>query len=219
MTCSSTMQYIILHMLDVCTRWTLASLMRARDSDEVVWTVPPALIVCDQEGGLATEAVAAWLERHQEVLRQQLHKLEAATDDGLRVGFEEVLSEAVFVKNILTTVGNHTPFEAVLGRTPPILNVLGDQVELADDRDAYRLRQAAIESMIQATAQERASRAGRHRTRPSGEVLGLEAACHGDFCQGRRRRSAMAGTQPHLPDAGCEKGVGVPADACEKGSR
>ncbi|CAJ1367944.1 unnamed protein product, partial [Effrenium voratum] len=203
-------QYIILHMLDVCTRWTVASLMRARDSDEITKHMqtkwfglfgPPTLIVCDQEGGLTTEGVGAWLERrgvalklrapgqhaqmverHHEVLRQQLHKLEAqATDDGLRVGFEEVLSEAVFVKNILTTVGNHTPFEAVLGRTPPLLNVLGDQVEMGDDRDAYRLRHAAIESMIQSTAQDRAARAGRHKTRPAGELLEIQAGDQIEF--------------------------------------
>ena len=208
-------QYIILHMLDVCTRWTVASLMRARDSDEITKHMqtkwfglfgPPTLIVCDQEGGLTTEGVGAWLERrgvalklrapgqhaqmverHHEVLRQQLHKLEAqATDDGLRVGFEEVLSEAVFVKNILTTVGNHTPFEAVLGRTPPLLNVLGDQVEMGDDRDAYRLRHAAIESMIQSTAQDRAARAGRHKTRPAGELLKPEIRLSSGESQARR---------------------------------
>ena len=117
------------------------------------------------------------VERHHEILRQQLHRMESqATEDGLRVNFAEMLSEAVYAKNVLLCVGNHSPFEAVLGRTPPLLNVIPEEAEgLAEDRDAFRLRRIAIEAMIQATAQSKAMRAQRHNTRPAGELTDLKA--------------------------------------------
>ena len=46
-----------------------------------------------------------------------------ATRDGLRVSFTQVLNEAVFSKNVLLQYGGYSPYEALFGRTPPLLDV------------------------------------------------------------------------------------------------
>ena len=183
--------HVVLHLLDMCTRWTVATPLASRSTDEILQAFQTrwfGVFVCDQEGGIAGDYAAAWFERrgvklklkaprqhaqsveqHHEILRQQLHRMEPqATEDGLRVNFAEMLSEAVYAKNVLLCVGNHSPFEAVLGRTPPLLNVIPEEAEgLPEDRDAFRLRHIAIEAMIQATAQSKAIRAQRHNTSAS----------------------------------------------------
>ena len=115
-------RYVVLHLIDVCARCTVACALKSRSADEIVQQLqtrwfsifgPPRLIVADQEGGVANDHIAAWLERrgvaltlralgqhaqvverHHEILRQQTH-----TDDGLRVRFGEILAESIFVED------------------------------------------------------------------------------------------------------------------------
>ena len=52
------------------------------------------------------------IERHNEILRQQLHRCdEQSTADGLRVGMENILSESLFAKNCLLVQGGYSPYE------------------------------------------------------------------------------------------------------------
>ena len=197
-------QHVILHLLDRCTRFTVTSLLPNREVDSILehlhrfWIAllgPPGTLVSDQEGAFqspisatflerkgidlklrAKEQHAQTVERHHEILRQQLHKLEEqCTSDGIRASFQMILAEATYAKNALFRCGHHTPYEAVFGRTPSLLAPL--QYESGADiseRDCEKLRHAAIESMIQASAHDRVVRASASRTRPAGELLGIE---------------------------------------------
>ena len=62
---------IVLHVLDVCTRFTMAEEVANRNTDELLSTLqktwfkmfgPPRVIVIDQEGGLSGPEAAAWFE-------------------------------------------------------------------------------------------------------------------------------------------------------------
>ena len=208
---------IVLHVLDVCTRFTMAEEVANRNTDELLSTLqktwfkmfgPPRVIVIDQEGGLSGPEAAAWFEardvtlelraknqhadmaeRHNEVLRRQIHLLDTnATKEGLRVSFGALLAEAVFAKNILFNMGGASPYEAVFGRIPPLITVVShESPDFIDDRDADRLRHLAIQSMTQASAEMKARRANATKTRRAGELLGLEA---GDLVDFWRRASS-----------------------------
>ncbi|CAL1165400.1 unnamed protein product [Cladocopium goreaui] len=138
---------------------------------------PPTNILSDQEGGLITDLVGDWMdrrgiqvcfrargqhcgmvERHNEILRRQLHLLEDQSNaEGLAVTFSTVLAEAVFAKNAMFQLGNATPYEAIFGRHPPLMATVSEESgEGISDRDAYTIRRLAISSMIQATADSKA---------------------------------------------------------------
>lgn len=152
-------EHIILHMIDCCIRWSAGvsvpdkqatTLMNAMDKLWFRVFGSPQELIGDRESGVAVpESSARFLEvrgiqltlrargqhaslveRRNEILRQQLHRCdEQATDDGLRVDFEQLLSEAMFAKNSLFLLGGLTPYEALYGRTPPLLNVVDAERE------------------------------------------------------------------------------------------
>ena len=204
-------RHVILHLLDRCTRFTVASLLPNREVDSILellhkhWIAllgPPATLVSDQEGAFQSPISATFLERkgvalklrskeqhaqtverHHEILRQMLHKLEEqCTADGIRASFGMILSEAIFAKNALFRHGNASPYEAVFGRTPALLDALHFEAGAdISERDCERLRHAAIQSMVQASAQDRLVRASASRTRPAGELLGIEVGDQVEF--------------------------------------
>lgn len=117
--------HVILHCIDACTRWTAVSLLANREPSSIIdgfaacWVRlfgPPTTVLSDQEGGLITDTFGDWLdrrgiqvefrargqhcgmvERHNEILRRQLHVLEDQSNaEGLAVPFTTVVSEAVF---------------------------------------------------------------------------------------------------------------------------
>ena len=193
----------ILHMIDVCTRFTVAHVIPTKETDDILSALqkfwiglygPPSKIVADQEGGWSSPDAAAWLsareielipkakyahanvvERHQEILRRQVHLLKDQTlSDGVRISFDLILAESVFAKNALFRVGNMTPYQALYGRVPPLYDVLtAESGQSVSDANADVLRSRAIQAMIQATAEAKLLRAGRTKTRPSGELLEL----------------------------------------------
>ncbi|CAE7261221.1 pol [Symbiodinium sp. KB8] len=205
---------IILHMIDRTTRFTVARRIASKHLDNVVEGVmshwvgmfgPPNRITSDQEGAfqspeaaallesrgiklhlLAKEQHASIVERHHAILRRQLHVLEEqSTAEGLRISFDAILGEAVYAKNALFAVGGASPFEAVFGRTPPLLGVVDAEIgDSPDDRDSDRVRQIAIQSMIQATAESKMKRADRGKSRMPGELLDLQV---GDAVEFYRR--------------------------------
>ena len=202
---------VVLHMIDVCTRFCVAVVVADRESNTLLTALqrgwlsvfgPPSAIVADQEGGLASPAATAWMahrdiqfrpkaryahaqmvERHHALLRHQVHLLKDQTmEEGLRASFESLLSESVYVKNALMRVGSATPYEAVLGRVPRLFDVVGTEAGPdIQDRDADRLRSKAISAMIQATASSKLERASKHKSRVTGELLELSPGEQVDY--------------------------------------
>ena len=202
---------IILHVVDVCTRFCAGCLVSSKDADELltalhrVWIAvfgPPAAIISDQEQGIMSDAARAWMarrdirfiqraryqhaamvERHNALLRRQiLIMLDQTLEDGVRITFEAVLCESIYAKNALLRIGGSTPYEAVLGRTPPLYDVLS--VEAGQDveaRNSEQVRSKAVAAMLQATAAEKANRASVSKTRTTGELLQLQVGDQVDF--------------------------------------
>ena len=102
----------------------------------------------------------------------------------MHVPFDVVLAECMFVKNAMVTVGEVTPFQAVFGRAPVILQGFELVSEIAlDDMSAgvagfsrhhLRVRGIALEMMIQQTASGRLRRITNSKTRLALEQLLLE---------------------------------------------
>ena len=191
--------HVILHMIDRAIRWSVGVKIANRETRTILSGVkkswvnqfgPPGVMISDQEGGL-NEMAGAFLEqlgvkldlrargqhagiveRHNDILRKQIHLIDGqAVADGLAVSFEDVLTEAVYSKNVLCQYGGFTPYEALYGRTPPLFNVWDDN---QDDNHPMKLREIALRSMLQATAEGKMVRADSSKTRPAGELAGLE---------------------------------------------
>jgi len=187
-------------MIDRYTRWSVAIAIPDRSTQSLLNGIrdgwinkygSPNELISDQEGGLneyaaailedlgiklnleAKQQHAAVVERHTDLLRRQIHLMDAqAIADGLRVTFEQVLSEATLAKNMLLQYGGFSPCEALCGRTPHLLDVMS--VEADAQEDPVRLRFIAVQSMVQAAAEDRIKRAESTRTRPAGELRELQ---------------------------------------------
>jgi hypothetical protein len=181
---------IIMHIIDEATRYSCARLVDNKQTATIIdmlteaWFTyfgPPQLILSDQEGALISEESAVWserwstsfrfkpkgshaniVERHHQILRDQLHKILAqARLEKLELNFNRILSEAVFAKNILTTVHGVSPYMAVFGRFPGALKEMETPgISLVDDfqgthKHATRLRELAMASIVEGVAQDR----------------------------------------------------------------
>ena len=196
---------VILHVVDEATRYSVAVLLPNKSEEAIKegfsmgWTRhygPPQKVIADGEGGImsldswfqsqkielrprAPGQHAQLAERHHEVLRQQLHRLEdQAAEEGVSSGFEEILTESIIAKNSLTSIAGYSPFQAVHGRTLELLDLSAERLP------PNRLRELAISSMVEATARERARRAELSNTRPAAE---LEEYNIGDVVEVYRR--------------------------------
>ena len=98
--------------------------------------------------------------------------LEQSHEDGLRAPFSAILAEAVFAKNALLRINNFTPYEAVLGRTPPLYDLTSPELGL---------RGKALRAILQATAESKTQRAMKSKSRPSGELLDLSRLSSTEF--------------------------------------
>eukprot|EP00435_Cladocopium_sp_Y103_P048141 s730_g14.t1 len=192
---------VVLHCVDACTRWTAVEILPNREPESILdgfakcWIRIfgcPATVLCDQEGGVISDLAAEWferrgiqvvfrakeqhcglVERHNQILRNQRRLLDDQSNaEGLAVPFSTILSESVFAKNALFRCGNASPYEALFGRTPPLLAVVGHETgEALTDRDAARVRHLAIGCMIQSTADQKARTADGTKTRRAGQLL------------------------------------------------
>ena len=122
----------------------------------------------------APQQHARFIERRGAVLRATLHCLEEQAErEGLVITFPTLLGEAVFAGNSLTHVGGSTPYQCVYGRQPAMLPALetpdlqnaGDTSAAGEDQRAF-IREAALQSMIQATSMARINRAAHAKTSP-----------------------------------------------------
>ena len=65
------------------------------------------------------------VEGHHQVLRDQIHKIQSQLQvEGITVNFEDVVSEAVYAKNVMTSVGGYSPYQALFGRNASLLTDL-----------------------------------------------------------------------------------------------
>ena len=151
---------------------------------------PPRSLISDREGAISGEEGAifcerhgvarilkaegqkAWLvERHHEIWRQAFHKItEQCKLEGLDISFQDRIAETTFAKNSMMTIHGVTPYQAVVGRQPPLFREFEAPGEssIKDGEDLgtrsqwlkhhHRLREIAISSMVEGTAIDRATR-------------------------------------------------------------
>ena len=117
------------------------------------------------------------MERRGALLRDTLHKVDSqlATEGIVSIPIEQRVSEAIFAGNALISINTTTPYNAVYGRVPNILpdiNAAPIDTEGAlpgTIRHSHRLREVAVQRMIEGTAHERIGRALRTKTFPAAQ--------------------------------------------------
>lgn len=201
------------HFGDEAIRWSAASILPSKDAPALIIAISqdcvrvfggPQFLIADGEKGFCSEQVAQFLdrcntqlktkaprehaqvvERHNELLRQTLHKLEEQLkEEGIVVPFSMAVNDAGLTRNAVITVGGHTPCRAFYGRDPPMLAEFepASETQLDDtsgevpghSRHNLRVREKATQSMLQASAQQRLQRALASKTRLAVEQLELE---------------------------------------------
>ena len=115
--------------------------------------------------------------------RDCIHRTETQLEvEGIVVPFRRTLAECVFCGNALLSINNSTPYNALYGRVPRILPSI-DQIAEPDSsrepmpgtiRDAHRLREISVMSMIEGSATARLGRAMNTRTTMAAQHLQLQ---------------------------------------------
>ena len=206
-------QLSLLHLVDMCIRWdvcvvvprkTEIALLSAITQHWVSIFGPMRVLTLDGETAMRTRTAADWadvhhielnfkaphqkawvVERHNELVRDALHKTESQLiKEGITIPFEQVLAIVVFVKNAITVVGNATPYQALFGRQPTLLPPVeggssgqldGSRVNPGTLSKHYaRVRECACQNIIEASAKARLARAQTHRTRSAIEFKELQ---------------------------------------------
>merc|ERR1711923_18011 len=145
---------------------------------------PPELMIWDGERAIISNEAIQWAsrhklqliqrskhkkawvaERHNEILRQACHKCQTQlAAEGHDIKFAHVLADAVFSKNALLSIGEGTPYIALLGRVPQLLpqleHIVGtaplqDETGIEGSRHVHRLREISVSSMIETLAERR----------------------------------------------------------------
>eukprot|EP00971_Amphidinium_carterae_P281276 5584632-Amphidinium_carterae.2 len=159
---------------------------------------PMASLISDQEAGLRSDhagtVMARWgtqrkllpegrhasiVERHHALMRSTYHKIRDQLQvDGLAVSGTMMLAEAVHAHNVITSVGGYSPHQAVFGRSPPLLQLgpdehshetIGDGEQDLDK--TARVREIALQAMLQSLASDRIKRASKsHTHQAAGEM-------------------------------------------------
>ena len=125
----------------------------------------------------------AWIvERHNEILRRDLHGTEAQLlSEGIRVPFEQILAIVTFMRIALLVINGPTPYQGVFGRQTPILPPLegGLLSHTADHarpetnaRHEARIREVASIKIIESNAAGLVARADHSKTRGCIEIQG-----------------------------------------------
>eukprot|EP00971_Amphidinium_carterae_P096853 1917235-Amphidinium_carterae.1 len=188
-------QKVILHMIDVATRYSRACTLTSKGDREICSSISshwimihgaPQSLVVDSETAMSSQYTAEWaefqniqlhvkpphaeawiIERHNGLLRAALHKAESQViDEGRKISFEDVLAMTIYMKNAMTTYGDHSPYEAVFGRRAHILPPLTSAEPGSEGQEQQRLREIAIAAITSAHAAERLKRASKHHSTP-----------------------------------------------------
>ena len=120
------------------------------------------------------------------------HRVEdQLAEEGVKVPRDVVVAECVFAKNAMVTIGRETPYRSVLGRDPIILADFEplSETQLDDQsagipgfsRNHLRVREIAVQSIVQQTAINRLNRALNSKTRVAVEQLELHPGDLVDF--------------------------------------
>ena len=68
------------------------------------------------------------MERHNDILRRIVFRIDTELKRlGITMPFNILLGEANYVKNSMLEYGGQTPYTAVLGKNPRLLEILGDR--------------------------------------------------------------------------------------------
>ena len=179
------------------------------------WIQPfgaPLTFVCDGESALRTDAAARVftqygtsltirakgqhaniVEKRNDLLRQQLLRVDTQLrDEGLlkEVPFPRRLGEAVLAGNILLSINNGTPYQALYGRVPNVLPDVDLAAAAAQDHDpslpmvarcAHRLRELNVQAIVEGTAKARLDRAMSTKTKPAGEEFEYQVGDQVEF--------------------------------------
>ena len=193
----------VLHLVDVAVRWGLAAVAEDKTEETLCRTIstmwvsifgPMQLLVIDHEAGMTGFFAADWassqgisfkfkaprqkawiVERHNELLRNGIHTTETqCLKEGIYNAFESTVAIVNFSLNALTVINTSTPYNAVLGRQPPMLPPIegGYRNEMdealnrpgARHRHEARVREIACTNIIEYNAKKRVERALAART-------------------------------------------------------
>jgi len=130
-------------------------------------------------------AHAQLVERHHEIYRQIVHRVtDQLASENIAISKEDLYGECEFVKNAMISVGGQTPLQGLLGRQPAVLSEFEPTSETQLDdtsggaagvsRHVHRLREIAVQSMVEHTAMQRMRRAEQSKSRKSIQSLELE---------------------------------------------
>ena len=203
------------HASTVITSKTGPSLCTAIDLTWVTIFGPFQYLVVDGESGLITEDSAAYLksrgityrprapgqharmiERRGAILRHSMHCMEQQlARENVQVEFAQLLAEATFAGNALISHNGATPFNARFGRQPamlPDLQVIPEWGGTVPGRDLQRVREVALQKIIESTAIARINRARRTVTTASGEALNYQPGELVDFHRPTMTKDAQA---------------------------
>ena len=146
---------------------------------------------CKQKGITIRERAPGqhgrYIERRGAMLRDSIHRGKSQCDaEGISVTFERVLSEFTFAGNAFVSVNGTTPYNGLYGRTPnmlPGIEILNSDGEFVrpTDRDVGRIREIAIQKIVEGTAVDKMNTAMNIRTLPAGENLSLQVGDEVDY--------------------------------------
>jgi hypothetical protein len=102
--------------------------------------------------------------------------------EGLAVSDTEIIAECFWAKNSMLRVHGQSPYAALFGRTPPLLQELeAPTLSATEDgkggensRHIVRMREISLQSIVEGTARERLKRASKTQTRVTGQLAGLQ---------------------------------------------
>ena len=202
-------QHQFLHLVDRAVKWCATSqladshtetLLSAIDTAWVSIYGPMKTLITDGEGGLDNDQ-STWYfqvrgiekktaavgqhprvaDRRVQILRSSIHKIMTQLHhDGVAMPFNQILAQATFVINALSTVSGVSPYVAVFGRSPALLPEVGPRL-VNDDRNvecpiagAARVRTLAVQTITEESARQRLRTALKTPTRPAGEEMELQ---------------------------------------------
>ena len=158
----------------------------------------------------APQQHARIVERRGALFRDVIHRIDAQLkiEGLLDIPFENRLAEAVFAGSALVAVNNTTPYNAVYGRVPsllPNMNQTNGNGELSDPesmplpgvlRNSHRLREIAIQQVIEGTARARFGRTLGTKTSAPGEAANYQINEEVDFYRPPTNKDTPGWTGP-----------------------
>ena len=151
------------------------------------------------------------VERRGALLKDVIHRIMGQLQrEGIShdMPFEFILAEAVFAGNALVSVNNTTPYNAVYGRVPSILPDINqananDAPADSDDvthpgllRHTHRLREIAVQQMVEGTARARLGRALNTKTLPAAQAENYQVGEEVDFYRPPHNKDIPGWTGP-----------------------